>query len=90
MHYTQMRRKLLKSSVAVASSVALAPLFTGLTANNANASTYRKQKSFGPLAPVADQTTGLELLKLPKGFSYSSFGWTGDMMSDGNINTGCS
>lgn len=38
---------------------------------------------YGPLAPVADQATGLELLQLPPGFSYTSLGWTGDLMHDG-------
>ena len=38
---------------------------------------------FGPLAPVADATTGLPLLKLPAGFSYRTFGWSGSPMSDG-------
>ena len=38
---------------------------------------------FGPLAPVADATTGLPLLKLPEGFSYRSFGWSTTPMSDG-------
>ncbi|MCZ8063904.1 alkaline phosphatase PhoX [Silanimonas sp.] len=38
---------------------------------------------FGPLAPVADATTGLPLLKLPAGFSYRSFGWSTTPMSDG-------
>lgn len=38
---------------------------------------------FGPLAPVADATTGLPLLKLPAGFSYRSFGWATTAMSDG-------
>jgi secreted PhoX family phosphatase len=38
---------------------------------------------YGPIAPVADRTTGLPLLKLPDGFSYQSFGWTGDLMDDG-------
>ncbi|MCF7222693.1 alkaline phosphatase PhoX [Marilutibacter chinensis] len=38
---------------------------------------------YGPLEPVADLTTGLPLLQLPQGFSYRSFGWTGDLMSDG-------
>ena len=36
-----------------------------------------------PLLPVPDATTGLPLLKLPSGFSYSSFGWTGDPMHGG-------
>ncbi|MGH8078625.1 MAG: alkaline phosphatase PhoX, partial [Lysobacter sp.] len=38
---------------------------------------------YGPLAAVADRTTGLPLLQLPRGFSYQSFGWSGDRMSDG-------
>ena len=36
-----------------------------------------------PLRPVPDTTTGLPLLKLPDGFSYRSFGWTGDLMAGG-------
>ncbi|PYE83970.1 PhoX family protein [Pseudoroseicyclus aestuarii] len=39
---------------------------------------------YGPVRPVADRTTGLELLQLPEGFSYQSFGWAGDPMDDGN------
>ncbi len=38
---------------------------------------------YGPLAPVADLSTGLPLLQLPPGFSYRSHGWTGDPMRDG-------
>jgi len=38
---------------------------------------------YGPLAPVKDRTTGLPLLWLPEGFSYLTFGWTGDPMNDG-------
>ena len=80
------RRKILKGSAAAASSIALAPLFTALASNNANAGYhYRTNRGFGEIAPTKDQTTGLELLKLPKGFSYSSFGWTGDLMSDGTL-----
>ncbi|MBA2410640.1 MAG: DUF839 domain-containing protein [Gammaproteobacteria bacterium] len=43
----------------------------------------RPEQGYGPLAPVADETTGRALLKLPQGFRYQSFGWTGDVMSDG-------
>jgi uncharacterized protein len=35
------------------------------------------------LVPVRDQATGLELLKLPPGFEYTTYGWTGDTMDDG-------
>lgn len=38
---------------------------------------------YGPLMPVADENTGLHLLMLPDGFSYTSFGWTGDPLEDG-------
>jgi uncharacterized protein len=45
----------------------------------------RPEQGFGPIAPVADLTTGLPLLKLPEGFTYQSFGWTGDPMDDGTL-----
>lgn len=38
---------------------------------------------FGPLHPVRDENTGLELLQLPEGFRYISYGWKGDRMADG-------
>lgn len=38
---------------------------------------------YGALAPVNDLTTGLPLIQLPPGFSYKSYGWRGDIMSDG-------
>jgi secreted PhoX family phosphatase len=37
---------------------------------------------YGPLLPVRDETTGLPLVSLPKGFKCISFGWTGDRLSD--------
>jgi secreted PhoX family phosphatase len=38
---------------------------------------------YGDIFPTADRSTGLPLLKLPRGFRYASFSWTGDVMSDG-------
>lgn len=35
------------------------------------------------LRPTSDDTTGLPLLRLPEGFRYRTFGWTGDIMTDG-------
>ncbi len=43
---------------------------------------------YGPIAPVEDETTGLPLVRLPRGFSYRSYGWTGDPMSDGQRTPG--
>ncbi|MBT8061369.1 MAG: DUF839 domain-containing protein, partial [Xanthomonadales bacterium] len=37
----------------------------------------------GPLKPVTDPTTGLDLLSLPEGFRYLTMGWAGQAMSDG-------
>lgn len=39
----------------------------------------------GMLSPVKDEATGLPLLKLPRGFRYVTFGWTGDRMTDGTL-----
>jgi uncharacterized protein len=41
-------------------------------------------RGFGTLRPTRDEATGLELLELPEGFRYISFGWTGDKLSDGS------
>jgi secreted PhoX family phosphatase len=38
---------------------------------------------YGPVAPVKDISTGLPLIQLPAGFTYKSYGWRGDTMSDG-------
>jgi uncharacterized protein len=38
---------------------------------------------YGPIRPTRDQTTGLELLKLPERFQYWSYSWTGDPLSNG-------
>jgi uncharacterized protein len=38
---------------------------------------------YGAPEPTPDEATGLELIKLPPGFRYFSFGWTGDPMGDG-------
>jgi hypothetical protein len=38
---------------------------------------------YGPLFPTLDDTTGLALLRLPAGFRYRSFGWTGDALIQG-------
>ena len=59
-----------------------------LEARQAQGLVPRPEHGFGPLAATADETTGLPLLKLPRGFRYSSFAWTGDLMSDGTFTPG--
>jgi len=75
------RRALLRTS---ASAALAAPLF-GLFARQADALARLEPVAspYGPVAPVADRTTGLYLLQLPPGFTYQSFGWSGDVMANG-------
>src|SRR5262245_25599702 len=79
------RRSFLAS--ATVGAAALGGPFAALRARPAAArpggGRRRFDPGYGPLAPVKDQATGLELLWLPKGFEYVSYGWTGDPMSDG-------
>jgi secreted PhoX family phosphatase len=53
-------------------------------ARHLGASEASRVGGFGPLRPTRDEATGLELLELPEGFRYTSFGWTGDKLSDGS------
>ena len=76
------RRGFFSISSAAAGSVALAGTFRAFMGRTAFGEP-RSSIGYGPLRPVRDQTTGLPLLKLPEGFSYSSYGWTGDSLSSG-------
>ncbi|MCK9902310.1 PhoX family protein [Frankia sp. Cpl3] len=80
------RRGLLKGA-AVLGGAALAGPFSSLSTRIASAAPIRGG-GYGPLYPAADRTTGLELLRLPRGFEYMSFGWTGDPMTDGSATPG--
>lgn len=86
------RRTLLQASGATLATT-IAGTFSALHSRQATAATVGKQMSsavspYGPVAPVADMGTGLPLLQLPAGFSYKSYGWTGDTMNDGNPTPG--
>jgi uncharacterized protein len=76
------RRTLLKGAAA---SILTVPML-GLAARRAAA--YARLEliasPYGPVSPVKDMVTGLALLQLPEGFTYQTFGWSGDAMADGN------
>jgi secreted PhoX family phosphatase len=76
------RRSLLRGAAAVA---AASVPFQALAARTAAAepAKFPFDSGYGPLSPVKDQATGLELLHLPRGFEYISYGWTNDLMDDG-------
>jgi hypothetical protein len=86
---TTTRRGILKGSAGLAALAALGPL-EALGARSAGAAPMSKAttSAYGPLVPAKDQATGLELLALPKGFEYISYGWTGDLMANGNPTPG--
>lgn len=67
------RRELLRSSALLGAVLAGGGPRRALAATN----------GYGPLVPVADDETGLPLLKLPEGFRYRSLSWAGDVMTDG-------
>ncbi len=81
------RRRFLQGSASLAAAQGVAGLLGAVAVRNAAAATGKQtvpaDSPYGPIAPVLDDTTGLPLLALPEGFSYKSFGWTGDPMADG-------
>lgn len=82
--FTPDRRTVLRGAAAAVAGMASVPL--AALAAHAESQTVAKQEfspDYGPLHPTKDQTTGLELLLLPRGFEYVSFGWTGETMADG-------
>jgi secreted PhoX family phosphatase len=82
-----LRRSAVTAGGAMLSSVAL----ERMAARAARAADGRPARArhpgpgegYGPLAPVADQR-GIEVLALPAGFSYVTFGHIGSPMSDGH------
>jgi uncharacterized protein len=81
------RRRFLQGALGAGAGLALTSPFTALGARAAGATgagaAAPSAAGYGPLVPATDQTTGLPLLNLPRGFEYMSFGWTNDPMSDG-------
>ena len=80
------RRTFLRQGITAAAALAATGTLTALSARTAGAAPMSKldaSPDYGPLRPVKDRTTGLELLALPEGFEYLTYGWTGDVMSDG-------
>ena len=81
----QQRRDFLRQTAAALGASTIAGAWPSLLTRNAYADSTQIGLSpgYGPLRPTVDQTTGLPLLRLPEGFSYVSYGWTGEAMDDG-------
>lgn len=77
------RRRLLGGGLALGAAAALGLGPVGRLLAQAG-QTGLLHEGYGPLAPVKDALTGLPLLQLPAGFSYTSLGWAGQAMADGS------
>jgi secreted PhoX family phosphatase len=75
------RRFLRLGARAGVAGFALSPMATLLAA--AGTAPPAATAGYGRLRAVRDLNTGLPLLQLPEGFSYRSFGWTGEALADG-------
>lgn len=78
------------SGVALAGHTALVSLLSGcarpaVTGAAAAPAVVAAKANPWALRPVADASTGLELLELPEGFRYFSFAWGGKPLHDGVI-----
>lgn len=73
------RRDFLKRTSSTAGGIAVAGTFHNLLCQSSRGASH--SPGYGPLSPVRDATTGLELLQLPDGFQYQSFGWHKDPMT---------
>ncbi len=82
-HRPLARRTFLGGVLTTGAGAVLTGPFGAFGTRLARATVRAPSDGYGPLAAVRDQTTGLELLLLPRGFEYMSFGWRDDPMSDG-------
>ncbi|MFK7913469.1 MAG: alkaline phosphatase PhoX [Pseudomonadales bacterium] len=79
------RRKFMGAAAALAGTAAMGP-YQGLLARHGKG--YRginNRAGYGPLRDAVDRTTGQVLIRLPRGFSYRTFGEQGSVMDDGFI-----
>ncbi len=82
------RRAFLQQSLGLLGSVTLGTTFESFLGRTAAAVDAPFIAGYGPLRPTKDEATGLELLQLPEGFRYLSYGWTGDDMDGGVVTPG--
>jgi uncharacterized protein len=83
------RRSFLKgAATSAAAAVPFGALVARMHASPEDAVRRGHSEGYGPLFETPDETTGLPLLCLPRGFQYVSFGWTGDPLADGHPTPG--
>jgi len=70
------RRSFLGGSSLALSAVAFSRIWDNLIQTASAVETL--SVGYGPLVPAIDEATGLQLISLPKGFHYRSYGWTSE------------
>jgi uncharacterized protein len=79
------RRRFLQGAAAVTGAALVAPWAEGLGVLGTNGRAEAAKGDYGPLIPTPDLRDGVNRIALPAGFQYRSFGYAGEMMSDGNL-----
>ena len=82
------RRVFLQKSALAGAFTFAGPLEAFMTRLRPEGDAHLRLDGYGPLAAVKDETTGLALLELPEGFRYSTYGWTGDPLDNGEFTPG--
>jgi secreted PhoX family phosphatase len=77
------RRRFLQRGGALGVAALSASPLAQMLAHAGEPAAAPPQAGYGRLRPVRDLNTGLPLLRLPEGFSYRTFGWTGEALADG-------
>ncbi len=78
------RRTFLRNGTTAGVGLIGAGAVQALTARTALAKKGPQASPYGPVVPMRDRTTGRQILALPRGFKYATFGAIGSTMSDGN------
>ena len=82
MDFSQFDRRTFLRRGAMGAGAVWAASFEPFMARRVEAATAAIASPYGDIFPTRDETTGLELLRLPSGFRYRSYSWTGDVMAD--------
>ncbi len=77
------RRSFLGAAIGAAGLTGLSAAPFRALASGSNVAAAPFSVDYGPLNLVADETTGGSFIKLPPGFRYLAFGWTGAPMVGG-------
>src|SRR5687767_679020 len=82
------RRAFLKGGAGLIGGAVIGKTLAGLAVPRAEAAQQCSSAApsispWGAIAPRLDPETSLNLIQLPPGFSYRSYGWRGDLMDDG-------